>query len=1166
MGSMDDEIPALVQGQASPVEADAAARPKVEAASTDGRARRNQPAPAAWEAKASEPPSTEAMEPLSKPPELPCEPLLETEIIGDALGSTLGVPVGDDATLPAGEPSSGVLSPVANQHPQFTMGDRFIPVRPHARGGIGLVWVARDCELQRDVALKVIQPKYAERSDQRARFLLEAEITGKLEHPGVVPVYSLGRDAEGRPYYAMRFIRGESLSAAIKGFHQARRQEAESAGKYAPSMWGVEFRQLLGSFLDVCNTIDYAHSRGVLHRDLKPANIMLGQYGETLVVDWGLAKVIGKSDLAPVQGEGNFEPSLARETSASSSETQQGMAMGTPAYMSPEQAKGLIDELGPASDVYSLGATLYELLTGQVAFPGEKVKEILEKVRQGDFPPPRSVCRSLPAPLEAICCKAMALVPDERFASVRALAQDIEHWLADEPVTAYAERPLERLGRWFRQHRTWAYAAFATLVGICLVATVAAVFIEGSRRSEAEARREAEINFDMAQKAVDEYLTNVSENTLLNEEDSVDVRNLRQELLQSALKYYQQFVNQRGQDPRLRQELANAYFRLGGITRVISSPHEAIDSFVSARNIWERLADAEPRNDEIQGHRAACQLEIGKLQERIGNLPNALNSLSQAQAILEPLAARRPEVALFQANLAECLAKMGAVRAKQDFPDQALDMLLKAKAIRQQLIERSPDDTGYQRGLAEVINDLGYVYHKRHDYPAALQAFQQVQEICQSLLKQIQVGPKPVTILEWLARSYYNMATIQLKENQTEQALRSFEQSLYYRSVLVSAHPSVTNFHEDLGASYRELGDRQHRAHQDDKAIPSAQQAIDIFEKLVQSHPDQARYRSELGRCWNLLGYLHDEMRDNNKAIPAFQRAVAEQERAVAASKDVNEYKTLLSFHLENLGEQFVDLSQVDKGLKHYREALGIRQQLYLMRPGNREYTQGLVEAWFMIGNIQRHAGYAADARESFTQARKLLERLVAGEPGDATDPGQLGMALTREAVALAEERKPEAALPLLAQAREILTPLCSAAKAGQEDRQRLSEALWQLARIDRDLGKAADAARIDAERLALWTGRPAKELADLALQEAGRITVIGYGKTPDSEQARSIRDHDLDLAAADLRLAISQGFTDLAQLRSNPDSSALLERDDMKSLIKGLEATDRPATPQPKK
>ncbi len=154
--------------------------------------------------------------------------------------------------------------------------------------------MARDGELQREVALKVIQDRFAEHPDQRARFLLEAEITGNLEHPGIVPVYSLGRNAQGRPYYAMRFIRGESLAAAIRRFHLRWNAKDAEAG-HAGERWGVEFQELLGRFLDVCDAIAYAHSRGVLHRDLKPGNIKLGQYGETLVVDWGLAKALDRA-------------------------------------------------------------------------------------------------------------------------------------------------------------------------------------------------------------------------------------------------------------------------------------------------------------------------------------------------------------------------------------------------------------------------------------------------------------------------------------------------------------------------------------------------------------------------------------------------------------------------------------------------------------------------------------------------------------------------------------------------------------------------------------------------------------------------------------------------------------------------------------------------------
>ena len=225
-------------------------------------------------------------------------------------------------------------------------GQRFRVLRPHAKGGLGAVFVALDSELNREVALKQILDHHADDPTSRQRFLIEAEVTGGLEHPGVVPVYGLGTYGDGRPYYAMRFIRGDSLKEAIERFHCRRGSEKR------PGRWSLELRKLLRRFQDVCNAIDYAHSRGVLHRDIKPANVIVGKHGETLVVDWGLAKSIGRSD--PGSGERTLTPSSA----SGSVETLPGSALGTPAYMSPEQAIGDLDRLSPLSDVYSLGATL----------------------------------------------------------------------------------------------------------------------------------------------------------------------------------------------------------------------------------------------------------------------------------------------------------------------------------------------------------------------------------------------------------------------------------------------------------------------------------------------------------------------------------------------------------------------------------------------------------------------------------------------------------------------------------------------------------------------------------------------------------------------------------------------------------------------------------------
>ncbi len=342
-------------------------------------------------------------------------------------------------------------------------GQRFRLLRPHARGGLGEVFVALDCELHREVALKQILEKHADDPVSRQRFVLEAEVTGGLEHPGIVPVYGLGTYGSGRPYYAMRFIKGDSLKEAIEQFH------ADISLKNDPGRRSFELRKLLRRFLDVCNAIDYAHSRGVIHRDIKPANIILGKHGETLVVDWGLAKAVGRAD--PSVGEQTIAPS-----SSGSSETMPGSAMGTPAYMSPEQACGDLDRLGPRSDVYSLGATLYCLLTGKPPFEGDDVGEILRKVQRGDFVPPRQLESSLDAALEAVCLKAMANQPGDRYPSCRALADDVERWMADEPVSAWAEPWTRKLSRWLTRHRTGVTgAAAAVLAGVVGLSAVLAV-------------------------------------------------------------------------------------------------------------------------------------------------------------------------------------------------------------------------------------------------------------------------------------------------------------------------------------------------------------------------------------------------------------------------------------------------------------------------------------------------------------------------------------------------------------------------------------------------------------------------------------------------------------------------------------------------------------------
>ncbi|MEI8020595.1 MAG: serine/threonine-protein kinase [Schlesneria sp.] len=340
--------------------------------------------------------------------------------------------------------------------------NRFRILRSHAKGGLGKVSVALDLQLNREVALKEILEHFEDDPTARERFVLEAEITGGLEHPGIVPVYALGQGQHGNPYYAMRFIKGDSLKRSIDDFHKKDKQKALSPGERQ-----LALRQLLGRFTDVCNAMEYAHSRGVLHRDLKPANVMVGKYGETLVVDWGLAKAVGKAEV------GADSPLRPTSALSGSIQTLQGSALGTPAYMSPEQAAGLLDNLGPATDIYSLGATLYHILCGRPPFERDNLTETLRKVRTGEFPRPRELRNDIPRGLEAICLKGMALRPEDRYSTANLMADDIEHWLADEPISAAQDTFSERLSRWARKNKGLVQAGSVSLALIALISSIA---------------------------------------------------------------------------------------------------------------------------------------------------------------------------------------------------------------------------------------------------------------------------------------------------------------------------------------------------------------------------------------------------------------------------------------------------------------------------------------------------------------------------------------------------------------------------------------------------------------------------------------------------------------------------------------------------------------------
>jgi serine/threonine protein kinase len=368
-----------------------------------------------------------------------------------------------------------------------------------ARGGMGAILRAVDQDLGRSLAMKVILTRPNERGEEQVdpqvleRFIEEAQITGQLDHPGVVPVHELGLDASGRAYFTMRLVRGRT---ADEIFAAAR----ERADGWTPT-------RALDVLLKVCDTLAYAHSKGVVHRDLKPSNVMVGKYGEVYVMDWGLAKVLGKADARDLRIRPQESTQVSRVRTDRSKETESdpdtalrtmdGAIVGTPCYMPPEQANGQVEDVGARSDVYAAGAMLYTLLAGIQPYvrPGSKTSPymILEWVRQGPPTPIRQLDPKAPAELVAICERAMARRMEDRYPGMQALADDLRAYLEGRVVTAYRTGARAELLAWMRRNRGMAAGLAAAVLRCSAAASERLAYARAGRvRTHAGRRRKKE--------------------------------------------------------------------------------------------------------------------------------------------------------------------------------------------------------------------------------------------------------------------------------------------------------------------------------------------------------------------------------------------------------------------------------------------------------------------------------------------------------------------------------------------------------------------------------------------------------------------------------------------------------------------------------------------------
>jgi serine/threonine-protein kinase len=737
--------------------------------------------------------------------------------------------------------------------------ERYRLTRLHARGGLGQVWLARDTELGRNVALKELRPERSGDPTVWARFLDEARITGQLEHPGIVPVYELAqRGGDEAPFYTMRFVRGRTLAEATEAYHRKRRD-----GEAGP----LDLANLLTAFVGVCNAVAYAHSRGVIHRDLKGQNVVLGDFGEVIVLDWGLAKVVGQPE------PGEDLPVAAPDSGTLHDATLPGQAIGTPAYMAPEQAEGRGEAIDRRTDIYGLGAILYEVLSGEPPFRGDDTAEVLRRVVQDDPRRPRLLNPGAPGPLEAVCLKALAKRPGDRYGRVEDLAQDVRRFLADEPVSVHHDPISTRLLRWGRRHRTAAASVAALMTSALVTVSIAAILI-GRERNRAER------SFQEARRAVDDYFTTVSESKLF---DTPGLQPLRKELLERAKQYYESFLRQRGEDRSVRAEAAASHYRLADITDDIGSTEVALAAYVRALAAYESLARDQPEVTQYQVDLAMVLNNLGGLQNQLGRREEAMRTQERALAIREVQARAHPDNGRFQNELSKSYANLGALHYAAGQQDRALEYFQASRRIGEDLVRRPEITTAlptalgqrynsprtFQLDLAHDLYWISLLEYRLGRTDEAIRAVDEAREVYETLHRDdsadLQVRGNLVTATE-------DSGFIRLIAGRVAEAGPFLQRATQLIDDLAAANPAVASFQSKRSAVLNDLG-RWHREQgRLDEAAALQAKARSIQETLVRDHPEVNGYRWTLANVLRELGWIHRQSGEPEEARRIFER------------------------------------------------------------------------------------------------------------------------------------------------------------------------------------------------------------------------------------------------------------------------------------------------------
>jgi serine/threonine-protein kinase len=684
------------------------------------------------------------------------------------------------------------------------------------RGAAGVVYQARQVGLNRVVALKMILAGGHAGPGQLACFRADAEAAARLQHPNIVQIYEAG-EQDGLPFISLEYVDGGSLDRRIGGTPQPPRQAAALVQALARAM-------------------AYAHERGVIHRDLKPANVLLTADGTPKVADFGLAKRLEDDATA----------------------TRSGTVVGTASYMAPEQAAGRTREVGPLSDVYALGAILYELLTGRPPFRGASLYDTLQQVRKREPAPPRQLAAGVDRDLETVCLKCLQKEPKKRYAGADALADDLGRFLAGEPIKARPVSAPERLWRWARREPWLAALAGAVAVLLLTVALGSLAFAwrlkrekdqterarqeaDASAQAEKEARRLADENARVARRNMEQAVhqhglamdrvVQMVERLHGKLRSGPEGRALREAVLKEALDTLAEAAHEAERSGLTSFSMVAVHFKMGRLFRTLGRPAEGLRQYEQARALLDRLGRERPNDDKVRGNLALVLATLGDATlGASGDVPAARDYYRQALEVQQDLIAHSRNAAYTEADGRRLMANYRAALGKADLllgdPAAARGQLLQALSLREGLAAGGNDL--FRSYLADTYEALGDVSWRLRNAAAAEDYFGKALAIRKDLSAKY---PRDPAVQAALAFAYSAHGDAELRLGRAEGALALYRKALPIRQAGAEKAPYNVRAWAALAYTHYRIATALLRLGRREQADGEYRQALELYER-----------------------------------------------------------------------------------------------------------------------------------------------------------------------------------------------------------------------------------------------------------------------------------------------------------------------------------------------